>query len=79
MRIQLYDRGTSSGKQLFSRLETVCKTLQIDYDPEYIKDMSRLYSQGIQGNTILLVNGETILIDKYPSESELTNILQDYL
>ena len=45
-------------KQLFSNLETVCQRLQIDYDPEYIKDMSRVISMGLQGKTILLIDGE---------------------
>ena len=79
MRIQLFDRGTPKGKQLFSNLETLCKRLQIDYDPEYIKDMSRVYNQGIQGNTILMIDNEVVFVDKYPSSRELEIILQDYL
>lgn len=79
MRIQLFDRGTPKGKQLFSNLETLCKRFQIDYDPEYIKDMNRVYSMGLQGNTILLIDNEVALIDKYPSIKELENILSDYL
>ena len=57
MKIQLFDRGTPQGKQLFSNIETVCCKLQIDYDPEYIKDMSRVINMGLQGNTILLIDG----------------------
>lgn len=79
MRIQLYDRGLPQGKKLFSDIEAVCKRLQIDFDPEYIKDMNRVYSMGYQGNTILLINGEVAFIDKYPSAKELENIISDYL
>lgn len=79
MRIQLYDRGLPLGKKLFSDIEAVCKRLQIDFDPEYIKDMNRVYSMGYQGNTILLINGEVAFIDKYPSSKELENIISDYL
>jgi len=79
MRIQLYDRGSPRGKQLFADIEILAKRLQVDYDPEYIKDMSRVYSQGIQGNTILLINNEVALIDQYPSLKELEKILQDYM
>lgn len=79
MRIQLYDRGLPQGKKLFSDIESVCKRLQIDFDPEYIKDMNRVYSMGYQGNTILLINGEVAFIDKYPSAKELENIISDYL
>ena len=79
MRIQLFDRGSPEGKQLFSNLEILCKRLQIDYDPEYIKDMSRVYSQGIQGKTVLMIGNEVALVDKYPSLRELEVILQDYL
>jgi hypothetical protein len=79
MRIQLFDRGSPQGKQLFSNLETLCKRMQIDYDPEYIKDMNRVYNMGIQGNTVLLIDGEVALVDKYPSMRELENILADYL
>jgi hypothetical protein len=79
MRIQLYDRGLPQGKKLFSEIETVCKRLQIDFDPEYIKDMNRVYSMGYQGNTILLINGEVAFIDKYPNSKELENIISDYI
>lgn len=79
MRIQLYDRGSPKGKKLFTDLETVCQRLQIDYDPEYIRDMNRPYSMGLQGNTILLINGEVAFIDRYPNSKELENIISDYL
>lgn len=79
MRIQLYDRGLPQGKKLYNDIEAVCKRLQIDFDPEYIKDMNRVYSMGYQGNTILLINGEVAFIDKYPNLKELENIISDYL
>lgn len=79
MRIQLYDRGLPKGKQLFANLEEVCRRLQIDFDPEYCKDMHRVYSMGVQGNTILLIDGEVALVDKYPSLRELEDIISDYL
>jgi len=79
MRIQLFDRGTPKGKQLFSDLEILCKRLLIDQDPEYIKDMSRIYSQGIQGKTILMIDNEVAFVDKYPSIKELESIISDFL
>ena len=79
MKIQLFDRGTPKGKQLFSNLETVCQKLQIDYDPEYIKDMSRVISMGLQGNTILLIDNEVAFMDKYPSVKELETIISEYV
>ena len=79
MRIQLFDRGLPQGKKLFADLEAVCKRLQIDYDPEYIKDMSKIYSKGIQGNTVLLIDSEVAFVDKYPNPKELENIISDYL
>ena len=79
MRIQLYDRGTSEGKKLFKNIETICTRCQIEQDPEYIKDMHRVYELGIQGETILLINNEPILIDQYPDIKELEQILSDYL
>lgn len=79
MRIQLFDRGSPAGKQLFANIETVCKRLQIDYDPEYIHDMNRPYSQGIQGKTILMIDNEVALVDKFPSLKDLENLIQDYL
>lgn len=78
MKIQLYDRGTPQGKQLFSNLETVCQRLQIDYDPEYIKDMSRVISMGLQGKTILLIDGEVAFMDRYPSVKELETIISEF-
>lgn len=79
MRIQLYDRGLPKGKQLFADIQSLCQRLQIDYDPEYIKDMTRVYAMGLQGSTILLIDGEVVLIDKYPSLKELENIISDYM
>ena len=78
MKIQLFDRGTPKGKQLFSNLEEVCRRLQIDYDPEYIKDMSRVISMGLQGNTILLVDNEVAFMDRYPSVKELETIISEF-
>ena len=72
MRIQLFDRGSPQGKKLFANIEILCKRLQVDYDPEYIQDMNRPYSMGIQGKTILL-------IDKFPSPKELETIIVDYM
>jgi len=37
-----------------------------------------MYSRGLQGDTILLINNEVVLIDQYPSKSELEAILSDY-
>lgn len=79
MRIQLYDRGTPQGKVMFANIEAICKRLQIDFDPEYIQDMHRVYSMGLQGKTILLINNEVALIDKYPPAKELEQIISDYL
>jgi len=78
MRIQLYNKGSPQGKQLFSNLEITCHNMQIDYDPEYIQDMSRPISMGLQGNTILLVDGEVAFMDKYPSIKELEVIISDF-
>lgn len=79
MRIQLFDRGSPQGKKLFSDIEYLCKRLQIDYDPEFINDMNRPYSMGIQGKTVVLINGEVALVDKYPSQKELETLLSEYL
>ena len=79
MRIQLYDRGSPQGKKLFADIESICQRLQIDNDPEYNRDMNRVYSMGYQGSTILLVDGEVVLIDKYPSSKELEGIISDFV
>ena len=78
MKIQLYDRGTPQGKQLFSNIEEVCRRLQIDYDPEYVKDMSKVISMGLQGKTILLIDGEVAFMDRYPSVKELETIISEF-
>lgn len=78
MRIQLYDKGTPKGKQLFTTLDTLCKRMQIDYDPEYIKDMNKVYSMGIQGNTVLLIDGEVALVDQYLNAKDLESIISDF-
>lgn len=79
MTIQLYDRGLPRGQKLFADLQTVCQRLQIDYDPEYIKDLSKIISRGIQGSTVLLIDNEVVFIDQYPGLKELENIISDYL
>lgn len=78
MRIQLFDKGSPKGKQLFANIEEACQRLQIDWDPEYVKDMSKVYNMGLQGNTILLIDGEIAFIDKYPSTRELETIISDF-
>jgi len=79
MIIQLYDRGLPAGQKLFADLKTVCQRLQIDYDPEYIKDLSKMISRGIQGSTVLLIDNEVAFIDQYPGPKELENIISDFL
>jgi len=79
MRIQLFDRGLPQGKKLYEDLKSVCERLQIDYDPEYSKDMNKIYSHGYQGNTILLVDNEVAFIDKYPNIKELESIISDFI
>ncbi|HOZ81263.1 MAG TPA: hypothetical protein PK370_03525 [Candidatus Woesebacteria bacterium] len=78
MRIQLFDRGLPQGKKLFENLDAVCQRMQLDCAPEYLKDMNRVYAMGYQGDTILLINGEVALIDKYPSQKELENLIVDF-
>ena len=79
MRIQLYDRGSPQGKKLFSDLQNLCRRFQIDYDPEYIQDMTRVYSMGIQGKAVLLIDGEVVFVDRYPNLQELEIIISEYL
>jgi hypothetical protein len=79
MRIQLYDRGTPRGKKLFADIEKVCQSLQVFDEPEYIKDMNRPYSMGLQGEVILMINNEPVLIDKFPNLKELENLINEYL
>jgi hypothetical protein len=79
MRIQLYDRGSPQGKKLFADLLILCKRLQIEYDPEYVQDMSRVYSMGIQGKSVLLIDGEVVFVDRYPNPQELETIISEYL
>jgi len=79
VRIQLFDRGSPEGKKLFANIEIICQRLQIDYDPEYIQDMSRVYSMGIKGKTVILIDREVVLVDKFPSLFELEKIISDYL
>jgi hypothetical protein len=78
MRIQLFDRGTPQGQKLFATLEEVCKRLQVDFDPEYVHDMTRVYNMGIQGKTIMLIDNEIAFVDRYPNAKELENIIAEF-
>lgn len=79
MRIKLYDRGSPQGQKLFTDIEAVCQRLQVDYDPEFIKDMSKIYSQGVKGKTILTIDSEIVFVDRYPDIRELEKIISDYM
>jgi len=79
MLIQLYDRGSPQGKKLFADLEKLCQQLQVDNAPEYFQDMHRPYSMGIAGKSILMINNQVVLVDKFPSTKELEETLKDYL
>lgn len=79
MRIQLYDRGSPRGKKMFADIQNICRRLQIDDDPEYIQEMTRPYSMGIQGKTILMINSGAVLVDEFPSEKELEAIIMDFM
>lgn len=79
MRIQLFDRGSPEGKKLFANIETIARRLQLDYDPEYLQDMNRIYSMGIKGKTVVLIDREVVLVDKFPTLPELEKIISDYL
>ena len=78
MLIQFYDRGSPQGKRLFADLENICQRLQITPDPEYVRDMHRVISMGIQGKSVLLINNQTALVDKFPPAKELESIVRDY-
>ena len=78
MRIQLYDRGSPQGKKLLNQLDEICSRLQLDCTPEPIADMNRVYSMGVQGKTILVINGEVALVDRFPDIKELEALLDDY-
>lgn len=79
MQIILYDKGSPKGKKLFLDLDLACQKLQIFEQPLYSQDFKKIYSQGLSGNTILMVNREVVFVDRYPSQKELENILSDYL
>jgi len=79
MRIQLYDRGSPEGKKLFQNIDKICRSYQIEEEAEYIKDMYHVYQLGIQGETILLIDDEAVLIDQFPDYKELEQILSDYI
>jgi len=79
MKIQLFDRGTPKGKELFANIEILCKRFQIDYDPEYVKDMTKVYNMGVQGSTVLLIDNEIALVDKFPSLKDLEALISEYV
>lgn len=79
LKIQLFDRGTPAGKKLFSQLEEICQRLQLDTSPDYITDMYKVIEQGIQANTVLMINYEPVLVDKFPGTSELEAIISEFV
>lgn len=79
MQIQLYDRGSPQGKSLFGMIEEICDRYQIDDDPEYFHDMKKIIDMGLQAKTVLMIDREIILVDKYPTKKELEDIMSDYL
>lgn len=79
LKIQLFDRGTPTGKKLFAQLEEICQRLQLDTSPDYITDMYKVIEQGIQANTVLMINHEPVLVDKFPTTSELEAIISEFV
>jgi len=79
LKIQLFDRGTPAGKKLFSQLEQVCQRLQLDVSPDYITDMYKVIEAGIQAKTVLMINHEPVLVDKFPTLSELEAIISEFV
>lgn len=79
LKIQLFDRGSPQGKKLFSQLEEVCERLQLEVSPDYITDMYKVIEAGIQANTVLMINREPVLIDKFPATSELEAIISEFI
>ena len=79
LKIQLFDRGTPKGKKLFADLEEVCTRLQLDTRPDYVTDMYKVIEAGIQAKTVLMINQEPVLIDKFPSPNELEAIISDFV
>jgi len=79
LKIQLFDRGTPAGKKLFKDLEDVCQRLQLDTSPDYITDMYKVIEAGIQAKTVLMINHEPVLIDKFPTTSELEAIISEFI
>ena len=79
LKIQLFDRGSPQGKKFFAQLEEVCQRLQLDISPDYITDMYKVIEQGIQAKTVLMINHQPVLIDKFPNSSELEAIISEFI
>ncbi len=79
MKIILYDKGSLNGKKLFQMLDQSVSRLGIMDQPVLSKDMGRIWNTGVQGNLILTINSEVVLVDRVPSQSELEDILNDFV
>ncbi len=79
LKIQLFDRGTPRGKKLFADLEEVCSRLQLDTSPDYVTDMYKVIEAGLEAKTVLMINHQPVLIDKFPNQTELEAILGDFI
>lgn len=79
MKIVLYCKGSPKDQAFFKEIVNLATRLQIYEQPELSKNLAKYYQQGITGNTILTVNNQVILVDQYPSSTELEALLSDYL
>lgn len=79
MKITLYDKGSLNGKKLFAMLDQSTQRLGIMDQPILSKDMGRIWNTGVQGNLILTIDNEVVLVDRVPTQSELEDILNDFV
>jgi small redox-active disulfide protein 2 len=75
MKLQVVGPGCTNCKTLAERTDAAAKELGLEYELEKVDDIKVIVSMGIMRTPALVIDGETKLVGRVPSISELKEIL----
>jgi len=75
MKLQVVGPGCMNCKTLAERTDAAAKELGLEYELEKVDDLKAIVSMGVMRTPALVIDGETKLVGRVPSVSELKEIL----
>jgi len=77
MKLQVVGPGCMNCKTLAERTDAAAKELGLEYELEKVDDLKAIISMGVMRTPALVIDGETKLVGRVPSVSELKEILSN--